>query len=405
MTKGSDQHSGVLTGYRVLEVGQFGAAPLCAMLLGDMGADVVKVEQPGRGDPYRYNLPVRDGWSYYFAALNRSKRSVTIDIKRPEGQELLLRLAERFDILIENMRPGSLDRLGLGHEDVLRRNPRLVYCSVSGFGHTGPLRDEGAYDQIIQGYSGMMALTGHPGQPPAKLAPGVPDVLGTYGAGTAILGALLHREKTGEGQWIDLSLLDASLFSMTLIYLPQLIGYGESPQPMGAAHPAIVPLDAYPTADGSYVNTGIVTPAMWEPFCNAVGHPELAQEARFATISSRLEHRRELDDLLRPVFRSRTRAEWVDIMTAHGVPAGPVLDLKEAFDHPQSRAREMLIRTPDPVWGEVDSVGHPFKFSRNPNSVRLPVPRLGEHTVDVLQSDLGLSENEIRRLRDAEVIA
>lgn len=405
MGGGRDASQGVLSCYRVLEIGQFGAAPVGAMLLGDMGADVIKVEPPGRGDPYRQNLPVRDGWSYYFVALNRNKRGIAVDIRHPEGRELVLALAGRSDVLLENMRPGALDRMGLGHAQVRARHPRLIYCSITGFGHTGPLGRDGGYDQIIQGYAGMMALTAHPGQDPVKLAPAVPDVVGAYAAAAAVLGALLHRERTGEGQWIDLSLLDASLFSMTLIYLPQLLGEGRSPRPWGAGHPVLVPLGAYPTADGHYINTGAVTEPMWKDFCQAIGRPELADDPRFRTKPDRVEHREELEAILRPIFRSRSRDEWVEHLVAHGVPAGPILDLKEAFEHPQARAREMLIPMPDSVWGEAWGVGHPFKYDRTPNSIRLPTPRLGEHTASILQEELGLSPAEVRRLREAGVIA
>ena len=393
---------GVLSNVKVLEIGQFGAAPMCSMLLGDMGADVIKVEDPDGGEQFRHNQPMYDGWSHYFVSINRNKRSFAVDFKQHKGRDLLRKLVAQMDVLVENMRPGVLDRAGLGHEELLALNPKLIYCSISGFGHTGPLAKQGAYDQIIQGYSGMMALTGHAGQRPAKLAPAVPDIAAAYSATVAILGAYIHRLQSGKGQWIDQGMLDASLYSMALLYLPQLIGYGESPKPLGAAHPVVAPLDAYPTADDSYINTGIVTKEMWGPFCRSIERLDLENDPRFAHMADRVRNRDELDEILFAVFRQRNRDEWVEIMTRGGVPAGPVLDLKEAFAHPQARSREMLLTAPDSVWGSVQSIGHSFKYGSTPNSVRLPAPRLGEHNEEIVRA-LGLPDAEIAALKQAGV--
>ncbi|MFT8246780.1 CaiB/BaiF CoA transferase family protein [Roseomonas sp. BN140053] len=384
---------GPLAGVRVVELGQYGAAPLAAMILGDYGAEVVKVEPPG-GDRYRSMPPVREGESLYFMGVNRNKRGVVLDLKSRAGKAALHRLLDGADVLIENFRPGVMDRLDLSIAGLLDRHPRLVACSISGYGQDGPLRDEGAYDLIVQGWSGMMAATGEAEGAPVKLVPAVPDVLAAQQAAFAVTAALRARDATGRGQHVDVALFDVALFAHTLIYLPMLFGTGEPPRRLGSAHPEFVPNRAFRAGDGGWISSGASDQGMWRAFCTALGRPELADDPLFATNRDRLANVAALDALLDAVFATRPRDEWMAALRAYSVPASPICTLAEAIDSPQARHRAMRLSQPHPTLGEVETVGLPAKLSGTPGSLRRHAPRLGEHTREVLL-EAGCSEAEI----------
>ena len=389
--------AGPLAGIRVVEIGQYGAAPLAAMLLGDYGADVVKVEPP-QGDRYRTMPPFREGESLYFAGVNRNKRGAVLDLRRPEAKEALHRLLAQADVLLENFRPGVMDRLGLAVPALLERHPRLVVCSISGYGQDGPLRDEGAYDLIVQGRSGMMAATGEPDRAPVKLVPAVPDVLAAQQAAFAILAALNARTTTGRGQHVDVALFDVSLYAHTLIYLPQMFGSGEPPRRLGSAHPEFVPNQAFRCADDGWISTGASDNRMWAGLCRVLGLDALIEDPRFATPVARRDNAAALLPLVEAAFLTRPRDAWLALLRPEGVPASPVCTLAEAMESPQASHRAMRQSVPHPTIGPMDTVGLPAKLGATPGSIRRAAPRLGEHTAEVLR-EAGLSDAEIAALR------
>ncbi len=388
-----------LAGIRVVEIGQYGAAPLAAMLLGDYGAEVVKVEPP-QGDRYRTMAPFVNGESLYFAGVNRNKRGVVLDLRMPAGRAALHRLLEGADVLLENFRPGVMERLGIAVPELLARHPRLVVCSISGYGQDGPLRDEGAYDLIVQGWSGMMAATGEPDRAPVKLVPAVPDVLAAQQAAFAILAALNARATTGRGQHVDVALLDVSIYAHTLIYLPQLFGTGQPPRRLGSAHPEFVPNQAFLCGDGGWISTGASDDRMFAAFCRVLGLEALVADPRFATAPARRDNAAVLLPMVEQAFVARPRDAWLTELRAVGVPASPVCTLAEAIDSPQARHRAMRQSVAHPTIGAMDTVGLPAKLGATPGSVRRPAPRLGEHTEEVLR-EVGLTTEEIIALRPA----
>ena len=390
---------GPLAGIRVVEVGQYGSAPLAAMLLGDFGADVIKVEPP-QGDLYRGMPPIKDGESFYFAGVNRNKRGIVLDLKTEEGQAALRAVLVKTDVLIENLRPGVMARLGIGPTSLRQTHPHLVICSISGYGQDGPMHEDGAYDLIIQGYSGMMASTGEAEGAPVKLVPAVPDVLSAQQAAFSIMAALRARDVTGQGQHIDISLLDVAIYAHTLIYLPTVFGTGESPQRLGSAHPEFFPNQAFQAADGKWLNSGASDQRMWRGFCKALERTDLTDDPRFATNALRRENRDELIALLRPLFRTRTRADWLARLREHNVPSSPINDLADALASPQAQYRQMQRTLPHPTLGTMDMVGLPAAFSATPGTVRRHPPRLGEHSAEVLR-EAGLDEALIARLTQA----
>jgi crotonobetainyl-CoA:carnitine CoA-transferase CaiB-like acyl-CoA transferase len=392
----ADLRDGPLAGIRVVEVGQYGSAPLASMLLADFGADVIKVEPP-QGDLYRGMPPIKDGESLYFAGVNRNKRGIALDLKSDAGRDALLAVLKTADVIIENLRPGVMARLGIGPKTLLETHPHLVFCSISGYGQDGPIHQEGAYDLIIQGYSGMMAATGDPDGEPVKLVPAVPDVLSAQQAAFSILAALRARDATGRGQHIDIALLDVSLYALTLIYLPGLFGTGAAPQRLGSAHPEFFPNQAFQAGDGKWLNSGASDQRMWRGFCQALERTDLTDDPRFATNADRSTNRAELIALLRPIFRTRSRADWLTVLRENNVPSSAINDAAEAMASPQAQHRNMHRRIPHPTLGEMDMVGLPAILSATPGSVRLPPPRLGEHTAEVLR-EAGIDDEAIARL-------
>lgn len=379
-----------LDGLKVVDLTRVLAGPFCTMLLGDMGADVVKVEEPVLGDDTRSWAPFVDGWSSYFLGVNRNKRSVALDLKSPEGAEVFTRLVAWADVLVENLRPGTLDRLGFGYAQSSALNPRLIYASVTGFGHTGPRRDEAGYDPVMQAEAGLMDVTGPAEGDPSRVGVAVTDIFAGQFMFSSILLALRERDRTGRGQAIDIALFDAVLASMTL---PAGIAMatGTSPPRMGNRHPSIAPYETFRTADG-LVMVCAGNPKLWRQFCLAIQRPDLPDDPRFLHNTDRLQHRDALVAIVDDYCRSLSAEAFVDRLTLHGVPCGRVRSIAEALDDPQVEARQMLVTQPHPTLGQVQSIGNPMRLPSAPPVYRRPPPALGEHTAEV-RRELGLGSD------------
>lgn len=382
-----------LSGLRVLDLSRVLAGPWAGQMLADLGADVVKVERPGAGDdtrawgpPYLRDADGRDtSEAAYFLSANRNKRSITIDFTQPEGQQEVRDLVQRADVLIENFKVGGLAAYGLDYQSLQALNPRLIYCSVTGFGQHGPYAKRAGYDFMIQAMGGLMSITGksdgEEGAGPVKVGVALTDILTGLYASNAILAALAERERSGQGQYIDLALLDvqiACLGNQALNYLTT----GVPPKRLGNAHPNIVPYQDFPTADGDFILT-VGNDGQFRKFCEVAGHPEWATDPRFASNSARVANRAELIPLIRQVTVFRTTAEWIAALEQAGVPCGPINDLDQVFADPQVQARGTRIRMAHPLAGEVDLVANPIRLSRTPVDYRRPPPLLGEHNSEV----------------------
>lgn len=393
-----------LDGIRVLDLSRVLAGPYASMLLGDMGADVVKVERPGSGDDTRrFGPPYVGGVSTYYLSINRSKRSIELDLKHPRGQAVLWRLVEWADVLLENFRPGALDRLGFGYEACAARNPRLVYCSISAYGHAGlpEWSRRPGYDVILQGVGGIPSLTGPPDGAPYKSGASVADVVSGMNALQGILLALYARERDGRGQKVDCAMLDGQVALLTYLSGAWL-NTGREPPRMGNRHLSIAPYCTYRAADG-WMNLGVANEALWGRFCMAAGCEELQDDARFATNDARVANVEALDAELAQVFATRTVAAWLACFDAAGVPAGPVLSVAQVMAHPQLAARDMIVAMSHPDAGLVRSVGPPVRLEGTPAAPRRAPPRLGEHTAEVL-AEIGYSAAEVTALRQTGVV-
>jgi glutaryl-CoA transferase len=405
--------SGALSHIRVLDLSRILAGPWASQTLADLGADVIKLERPGRGDDTRAwgppFLAAPDGSdsaeSAYFLAANRGKRSVTIDITRAEGQALVRDLAAKSDVLIENFRVGGLARFGLDYRTLRERNRRLVYCSITGFGQTGPERDRAGYDAMIQARGGLMSITGEPderpGGGPQKVGVALADVLTGMYAAVAIQAALIHRERSGEGQWIDLALLDVQVACLANQALNYLVS-GVAPTRMGTAHPNIVPYQAFATADGHMV-LAVGNDEQFERYCAVAGRPELARDERFRTNALRVSQRDVLVPILADLMRERVTRAWVDALEGAGVPCGPIHDIEGVFAQPQVQHRGMRFDLPHPTGGRVPQVACPIHFSASPPVYLRPPPLLGQHTDEVLGELLAVPADARRKLAEQGV--
>lgn len=401
--------STALAGIRVLDLSRILAAPLATQMLADLGAEVIKVERPGSGDDSRtYGPPFAPGpegdrtdTAAFYLSCNRNKRSVTVNHASPEGQELIRALAARSDVLVENFRTGTLAKYGLDHESLRALNPRLVYLSVTGFGQTGPYADRPGYDGIFQAMSGMMSVSGHP-EEPMKVGVSMIDILTGLYASTAVLAALRHRDLTGEGQFIDLSLLDCGLASLSHFAMSYLVS-GEVPQRRGNGGYGGIPSQAFPCKDKPiFLVAG--NDKQFAAFCAAADRTDLLQDERFATTPARIAHREEILPVLAAILRTRTRDEWLTVLDAHDVPAGPYNEMPEVFADPQVQHREMLIEVEDPASGRLPMLANPIRFTATPVEGYAPPPGLGEHTAEVLTALAGVTEGQLAALRDRGVV-
>jgi formyl-CoA transferase len=395
--------TGPLAGVRVLDLSRVLAGPFCTMVLGDLGADVLKVEQPGRGDDTRaWGPPFAGSESAYYLSVNRNKRSIAVDFKPEAGRQVIRELAARSDVLIENFRPGTLERLGLGYDDLCVSNPRLIYCSISGFGYDGPGYDRPGLDVIVAAAGGLLGITGEEGRPPVKPGVALIDIATALYAASAINAALYARQASGAGQKIELSLLGVQIAALINIASSYLVG-GETPRRWGSAHPAIVPYQAFEAADG-YVVIGATNDALWQKFCPAVGLDHLAADPRLATNVQRVQHREEIVAAIAAAIKPLPRAEIDARLRAAGVPCAPVNDLADVFADPQVAHLGMVQDVPHPALGSVRLTGIPATFSATPPAIRRHPPLLGEHTIEVLRDLLGYDDATIRDLRASGVI-
>jgi crotonobetainyl-CoA:carnitine CoA-transferase CaiB-like acyl-CoA transferase len=389
-----------LDGITVLDLTRVLSGPYCTMLLADMGARVIKIEQPGRGDDTRaWGPPFLEGESAYFLSINRNKQSVTLDFKHAEGRAVLDRLIAKSDVVVENFRPGTLTKLGFDYKTLAPTHPRLVYCSISGFGQTGPRTTEAGYDAVMQGEGGLMSITGAPDGPAVRLGVAIADVVsGMFGAyGVAM--ALLARERTGRGQEVDLAMLD-SVAALLTYQAGNYFASGQVPARLGNRHPSIVPYETFAASDGDFV-LAVGNDDQWRRFCAAAGLPD---DPRFATNRQRVAGYDEVRPFIADRLGTESRRHWIDRLTAAGVPCGSVRNLAELFADPQIHAREMIAQIEHATIGPLRMLGVPVKLSDTPGAIRTPPPRLGEHTEAVLQQDLGFSAAAIGDLRRQKVI-
>ena len=385
-----------LDGITVLDFTQFLAGSYCAMLLGDLGANVIKIEKPETGEVYRtYGPKFIQGESTSFLSVNRNKRSLTLNLKDPRGVSLALRLIEKADVLVENFKPGVMEGLGLGFAQASKVNPRLIYCSISGFGQTGPYRNRGGFDLVLQGMSGMMSVTGEADGPPVKVGYPVTDMgAGIYGA-FGILAALIYRNTTGRGQWVDTSLLEAGL-AWSLLPAGNYFADGEIQKRSGSASSQNAPYQAFETSDG-FINLGTGNEKLWIKFCEVIGLQHLPSEPRFKNNALRVENQRDLAKEIEPVMKRKTTREWMKLLDEVEIPCGPIYTIGEALNDPQVLSRKMVVEYDHPKAGKVKSLGFPVKLSESEFRVRQHPPLLGEHNLEILAS-LGLSQAEIDQL-------
>ena len=390
-----------LEGMKVLDCTQIMAGPFCSLLLADMGAEVVKVEKPQGGEEHRRHAPFINGWSAPFLAMNRNKRSIALDLKQPEGRRVFEQLVTQYEVVIENFRPGTMERLGLGYDRLIKLNSSLIYCSISGFGNTGPYKNRGGFDLIAQAMSGLMSFTGIAGEAPVKVGVPIGDLnAGMYGA-YGILCAYIHRLRTGEGQMVDTSLLEGSLaytFWQAVVYFST----GEIPTPLGSAHPLTAPYQAFRTKD-TFIVVGAATQRPWENLCRSLNREDLLTDSKYTTVGDRKKNETELATILEATFLTKPADYWLDLLEQAGVPAAPIYNLEQAFSDPQVKARDMVVETESPNIGRIKNIGIPVKLSATPAKIRSMAPALGQHTKEVLEVS-GYTNKEIIELEKLGII-
>jgi crotonobetainyl-CoA:carnitine CoA-transferase CaiB-like acyl-CoA transferase len=395
--------TGPLTGITVLDLTQYVAGPYCAMLLGDMGAEVIKVEPAGRGDIYRVQGPnFINGESTSFLGVNRSKKSITLNLKSPQGRDIARQLAAQADVLLENFKPGTAERLGLGYNELHHLNPALIYASISGYGQTGPDRDRGGYDLMAQGRAGIMEVTGTSGGPPVKVGVPVVDMGAAMYAAFGILAAYIARQRTGQGQRLDVSLLDTAVSWFSILAI-EYQATGQIPARMGSASPLFAPYQAFKAQDG-YINViGTGGKDHWSRFCRVLGHEEWIQDPRFVDNPRRIANLEDLTAMIEKVLATAPVATWVERLTQAGLACDPIQSLDQVLSDPQARAREMIVSVEHPVAGNVNMIGVPVKLSETPGGIGAPPPTKGQHTEQILKR-LGYTQDQIASMREAGVI-
>ncbi|MER3420632.1 MAG: carnitine dehydratase [Chloroflexota bacterium] len=395
--------AGPLAGVCVLDLTWVLSGPYAAMTLCDLGAEVIKVERPPYGDIARTTAPFIGNESAYFISINRGKRSVALNLRAPEGREAFLRLVERVDVVLENFTPGVMAKLGLDYATLSARNPRLIMCSISGFGQTGPDRHLPALDIVVQGIGGVMSITGEPGGRPVRPGLSLGDIAAGLYAAIGVLASLHERERSGRGQCIDVSMLDCQLAILENAFTRYFVT-GETPRPLGTRHPSATPFQAFPTKDG-YIVVALSwgEENQWQLLCGILGLPELLDDERFETSGKRTAHHALLEPILSAAFRRRTTAEWLEDLRAAGIPCGPLNTIPEAAAMPQVRAREMIVEVEHPKVGPLKLINHPVKFSRTPAGIQGPPPSVGQDTRRVLRELAGLDDATIDRLLAAGI--
>ena len=393
-----------LADLKILDLSRVLAMPYCSMMLGDLGAEIIRVERPGIGDETRHWGPPWAGeLSAYYLCTNRNKKCITVDLKKKEGQEIIRSLAQRSDILLENFLPGDLAKMNLGYEDIRAIKPKIIYASVTGYGQNGPYRDLPGFDFILQAQGGLMSIIGEEDGPPMKVGVAIVDITAGLFACSAILAALHYREKTGEGQHIDMALLDAQVAWLANQASNYLVS-GKVPRRMGNAHPNIVPYETFKAKDGIYLALGVGNDNQWKKFCRIARVEHLADDPQYATNPKRVENRKKLVLLLQEVFLQKDSGEWLKLLGEAEIPIGPINTIDRVFADPQVLSREMLVEMEHPKVGKLKLVGSPMKLSNTPVQYRIPPPLLGEHTESVLQEVLGYDKEKIARLKEGKVI-
>ena len=393
---------GPLDGIKVLDLTRVLAGPYATMLLGDLGAEVIKIEQPGTGDESRNFGPFKNGFSLYFMSVNRGKRSITLNLKTERGQAIFKQLLAHTDIVVENFRPGTMKKLGLDYDTLKTEHPSLIYAACSGFGQTGPYAQQGAYDMIIQGMGGIISITGEPEGAPVRVGTSISDITAALFTTIGVLSALHHRNQTGKGQFVDVAMLD-SLVAVLENAVVRYFATGEAPKPLGARHPAITPFEAFASADG-HVIIALGNDTLWAKFCEHVNRQDLISDARFRTNADRTENHAELFPILSEIMSQRTTDDWIDALGKIGVPCGPINAMDKVVSHPQVQAREMITRVAHHITGAVEVPGVPIKLSETPGNVDTPAPSLGEHTTEILTDILKMSPDEVANLKQDGVI-
>ena len=394
--------AGPLKGIRVLDLTRILAGPYATMILRDLGAEVIKIEQPGVGDEARDFGPFKSDFSLYFMSVNRGKKSITLNLKSQRGKELFLELVKGSDILVENFRPGTMEKLSLGYESLQEHHPSLLYAACSGFGQTGPYAMRGAYDMIIQGMGGIISITGEPDRPPVRVGTSIGDITSALFTAIGILSALRHRDETGEGQLIDVGMLDCQVAILENAMV-RYFSTGDIPRPLGRRHPAITPFEIFESADG-YVVIAIGNNELWRKFCEHVGQPELIDDEQFDTNALRTENHESLFPILAEIMRRRTTDAWVEALETIGVPCGPVNTVDKVANDPQVLARDMIAEVEHDTTGTVQIPGIPIKLSETPGQIDAPAPNLGEHTSEVLTGLLGLGAEEVNQLKQDGIV-
>ena len=394
--------AGPLDGIKVLDLTRVLAGPYATMLLGDLGAEVIKIEQPGTGDESRNFGPFKNGFSLYFMSVNRGKRSITLNLKTERGQAIFKQLLAHTDIVVENFRPGTMQKLGLDYDTLKAEHPSLIYAACSGFGQTGPYAQQGAYDMIIQGMGGIISITGEPEGPPVRVGTSISDITAALFTTIGVLSALHHRNETGKGQLVDVAMLD-SLVAVLENAVVRYFATGEAPKPLGARHPAITPFEAFASADG-HVIIALGNDTLWAKFCEHVNRQNLISDERFRTNADRTENHAELFPILSEIMSQRTTDDWIDTLGKIGVPCGPINAMDKVVSHPQVQAREMITRVAHHITGAVEVPGVPIKLSETPGNVDAPAPSLGEHTTEILRDILKMSPDEVAALKQDGVI-
>ena len=393
---------GPLADTRVLDLTRVLAGPYATMVLADLGAEVIKIELPGRGDDSRGVGPFCKGESAYFMSVNRGKKSVTVNAKSEEGAEIIRKLAEMSDIMIENFRPGTVAKFGLDYETVREINPRIIYASISGFGQSGPYTHRPAYDAIVQGMSGIATITGMPGHPPVRVGSSIADLSAALFTVIAVLAALCARQRTGRGQRIDLAMLD-SMVALLENAIVRYVVEQSVPSALGSRHPSFTPFQFFKAKD-RYISVAIGNESLWQKFCQTMGRSDLADDPRFDTNALRTEHHDVLEPILAETFAEKTADEWVALFEEAGIPSGPINDVADVINDPHVNDRGMIVEMIHDVVGSLKMAGSPINLSEDPVELDRPAPLLGQHTDEVLGELLGMSDDELARLRKAGTV-
>ncbi|MBM4330743.1 MAG: CoA transferase [Deltaproteobacteria bacterium] len=387
---------GPLEGVKVLSFARALAGPFCTMLLCDLGAEVIKIEEPGKGDTARRNGPFIEGISSYFLSVNRGQKSITLNLRHERAKKIVFQLVKQVDILVENFRPGVMERLGFGYEAIRQQNPKLVYASLSGFGQKGPYAQKPAYDMIAQGMGGTVSITGEPGRPPVRVGYSIGDMGAGLFSAIAILAALHEKEKSGEGQWIDVAMVDSQV-ALCENALIRYLATGQVPTPLGTRHPLNTPFQIFPTKDG-YLVLITIPEAEWQKFCKLAGREDLLSDPRFQSHKDRIAHYQAFEPLMNELMKTKTTAEWLALLEPAGIMCGPMNNMAQVVNDPHIREREMIVEVEHHRAGKLKVAGTPMKFSRTACKIEKASPDAGEHTVEVLSGMLGMSSEDIENL-------